>query len=270
VSNGGFLITELSIPWYNTKKSSVLFGLLVLIILHMKKITFIIGAMAMSVFVVPHAFAQTATRAEMAREDASARMEQKQLQAEMMQDRMKEIQKMQEQRIGDAEAIQQRMLQSNQMREQKRENAQDVRARVQERMHVERALIMERRTEMANRVHSRMVFGLDISVQKMSALLDRVNARIDAMADQGIDVSDAQSLASDMQNRLASIKNSLADLQSLSGTIEVSGSTPSELNQSLRLSHLEFIEKVKVLRGELISVRESFGTLVSLLQATKE
>lgn len=231
----------------------------------MKYITFFTSAFVFFGLGISFVQAETAVRADM-----SVRMEQKQLQADMMQERMKAIQDIQQQRIDNAEDIQARMMQVTDFRKEKQDALQDIRTQTRERIEKERTIMMERRAEMATKIHSRMVFGFESAVQKISGFLDRASERITVMQSAGVDTSDAESLVADMRTQLSEIEVSVKALAVLASNIEISGSTPSELNQELREQHGIFMDSAKEIRAELGSLRASFGKLLPMLKSQKE
>jgi|GEM_PF-3166672 len=235
----------------------------------MKYITFFTSAFVFLSFGVSFAQAQDTKRADILREDASLRIEQKQLQTEIMQERMRAIQDIQKQRIDKAEDIQARMMQVTDIRKEKQDTFQDIRIQTMERIEKEKTIMMERRAEMATKIHSRMVFGFESAIQKISGFLDRASERITMMQSTGINVTDAESLVAEMRMQISEIEISVKTLAILAGTIEMSGSTPSELNQELRKNHELFMDSAKEIRLELGSLRESFEKLLPLLKSQK-
>lgn len=231
----------------------------------MKYTTFIIGA-----FVLLNLGASSAYAEDMMRADMSARIEQKQLQAEITKERMKAIQEIQQQRINDAEEIQARMMQVAGLRKDKDDTLQDIRLQTKERIEKEKTIMMERRAEMATKVHSRMVFGFESAVQKIAGFLDRASERITIMQSADMNVSDAESLVADMRTQLAEIEVSVKALSTLAVSIEGSGSTPAEFNEELREQHRIFMDSAKEIRAELGVVRESFAKLLPMLKSDKE
>jgi hypothetical protein len=231
----------------------------------MKYTIFIMGAVIFSGLTVSSVQAE-----EMMRADMSARIEQKQLQAEITKERMKAIQEIQQQRINNAEEIQARMMQVAGFRKEKNDTLEDIRLQTKERIEKEKTIMMERRAEMATKLHSRMVFGFESAIQKMAGFLDRASERITIMQSADMNVSDAESLVADMRTQLAEIEVSVKALSTVAVSIEDSGSTPSELNQELRKDHAIFMDSAKEIRLELGSLRESFTKLLPMLKADKE